>query len=127
MNGFRTVTFVSGDIEMGGEAVVLRFEMEPGSDPVDLRLESEDLPYLVNLLLLLGTRVAPQAGSRSDSVGVLPLPIRGATLGITDDREPLLMFDVGNTVLAFGLPSDQIADIGRAILALSGVTPRAPS
>src|SRR5262245_4242689 len=107
MNGSQTVTCVSGNIEPGGEAVVLRFEVGPGSETVDLRLESGDMAYLVNLLLLLGTRVSSQPVSEANSVDVLPLPLRAASLGITDDREPLLLFDVGNAVLAFELPRDQ--------------------
>jgi len=114
-------------METDGEAVVLRFEVKRGTEYVDLRLESGDLAYLVNLLLLLGTRVSSQTVSEANSVDVLPLPLRAASLGITDEREPLLLFDVGNALLAFELPRDQIGDIGRAILALGGVTPRALS
>jgi hypothetical protein len=57
-----------------------------------------------------------------DTVEALPLPLRGASLGTSDDGEQLLLFDVGATVLAFSLPADQIGYIGRALLAIGDVT-----
>jgi hypothetical protein len=123
MDGLQTVTFVSGELDPSGHNIQLRIEVDAASDPIDLRLPTGDLAHLVSLLLLLGTKV-PRRSLRHglpDTVEALPLPLRGASLGTSDDGEKLLLFDVGATVLAFSLPPDQIGHIGRALLAMGGV------
>jgi hypothetical protein len=119
----RTISFVSGDVDAAGQSVRLRIEADADNEPIDLRVAADDLPHLVNLLLQLGTRVPrrPSTGLLN-TVEVMPLPLRAASLGMTDDREPLLLLDVGDTVLAFSMPADQMADIGRALVAMSGVS-----
>jgi hypothetical protein len=124
MDGLRTVTFVSGDVDTSGHSIQLRIEVDAASEPIDLRLPAGDLAHLVSLLLMLGTRVPGRSlrNGLPDTVEALPLPLRGASLGTSDDGEQLLLFDVGATVLAFSLPADQIGDIGRALLAIGDVT-----
>ena len=120
MNGSQTVTFVSGDVDANGQSIQLRVEVDAAPNPINLRLQTGDLVHLVSLLLLLGTKV-PQQSLRygtSETLEALPLPLRGASLGTSDDGEQLLLFDVGATVLAFSLPADQIGDIGRALVAM---------
>jgi len=120
MNGSQTVTFVSGDVDANGQSIQLRVEVDAAPNPINLRLQTRDLVHLVRLLLLLGTKV-PQQSLRygtSETLEALPLPLRGASLGTSDDGEQLLLFDVGATVLAFSLPADQIGDIGRALVAM---------
>ena len=127
MNGLPTVTLVSGDVDATGHNIQLRIEVDTASNPIDLRLPTGDLAHLVSLLLLLGTKVPQRSLQHGlpDMVEALPLPLRGASLGTSDDGEQLLLFDVGATVLAFSLPTDQIADIGRALLAMGAVPARA--
>jgi hypothetical protein len=123
MDSLRTVTFVSGDLEANGHGIQLRIEVDAAPEPIDLPLATGDLAHLVSLLLLLGAKVpqrSPQRGLR-DTVEVLPLPLRGASLGTSHNGEKLLLFDVGGTVLAFCLPPDQIGHIGRALLAMGSV------
>jgi hypothetical protein len=124
MDGLQTVTFVSGDVDTSGHSIQLRIEVDAASEPIDLRLPAGDLAHLVSLLLMLGTRVPGRSlrNGLPDTVEALPLPLRGASLGTSDDGEQLLLFDVGATVLAFSLPADQIGDIGRALLAIGDVT-----
>ena len=122
MDRFQTVTFVSGDVDVSGRSIQLRIEVD-AAPPIDLRLQRSDLANLVNLLLLLGAKV-PQQSLRygnTETLEALPLPLRGASLGMSDDGEQLLLFDVGATVLAFSMPPDQIGDIGRALLEMGDV------
>jgi hypothetical protein len=120
MDSSQTVTFVSGDVDANGQSVQLRIEVDAAPTPIDLRLQTSDLAHLVSLLLLLGTKVRRPSLQHglNDTLEALPLPLRGASLGTSDDGEQLLLFDVGATVLAFSLPADQIGDIGRALLAM---------
>jgi hypothetical protein len=110
MDGSQTVTFVSGDVDSSGQSIALRIEVDATPEPIDLHLPTGDLTHLVSLLLLLGTKVPRRAlrHGLTDTVEALPLPLRGASLGTSDDGEQLLLFDVGATVLAFSLPADQI-------------------
>jgi hypothetical protein len=125
MNGLPTVTFVSGDIDATGHNIQLRIEVDTACNPIDLCLPTGDLAHLVSLLLLLGTKVPQRSQQHGLPDTVEALPLRGASLGTSDDGEQLLLFDVGATVLAFSLPTDQIADIGRALLAMGAVPARA--
>lgn len=123
MDSSQTVTFVSGDVDANGQSIQLRIEVDAAPHPIDLRLQTTDLAHLVSLLLALGAKV-PQQSLRygtTETLEALPLPLRGASLGTSDDGEQLLLFDVGATVLAFSLPADQIGDIGRALLAMGDV------
>jgi hypothetical protein len=123
MDSSQTVTFVSGDVDANGQSIQLRIEVDAAPHPIDLRLQTTDLAHLVSLLLLLGAKV-PQQSLRygtAETLEALPLPLRGASLGTSDAGEQLLLFDVGATVLAFSLPTDQIGDIGRALLAMGDV------
>ena len=97
MDSSQTVTFVSGDVDVNGQSIQLRIEVDAAPNPIDLRLQTSDLAHLVSLLLLLGTKV-PQQSLRygtTETLEALPLPLRGASLGTSDDGEQLLLFDVG--------------------------------
>ena len=96
MDGLQTVTFVSGGVDTSGQSIQLRIEVDAASNPIDLRMPASDLSHLVSLLLLLGTKV-PQQSLRhdlTDTFEALPLPLRGASLGTSDDGEQLLLFDI---------------------------------
>jgi hypothetical protein len=119
MDGSQTVTFVSGDVDASGQSIQLRIEVDAQLDPIDLSLPTGDLTHLVSLLLLLGTKIPRRSSQQGLPDTVEALPLRGASLGTSDDGEQLLLFDVGATILAFRLPTDQIGEIGRALLTMS--------
>jgi hypothetical protein len=126
MEDAQTVTFMSGNVEAAGHYVRLRVEVGSDGKSIDLRIPTTDLSHVVNLLLLLGSRVpAPQtAGSADDMTQAVPLPLRGVSLGSSEDGEAVLLFEVGSAMLAFSLAPENIARIGHSLLAMSAPTVR---
>lgn len=61
--------------------------------------------------------------SFSDTYQAQPLPLHGVSFGIGPDGKGVLTVEVGAAVLAFSLPRDSMAEIGRTILAMTKVCP----
>jgi hypothetical protein len=112
---------VAGDVAPKGEAIRLMIERN-GQGPVDLCLRSEDLKYLVSLLLNLGCearrRQAPAANGLPPTEAI-PLPLDAIDVGQSDDDQSFMLLEVGLASLMFMLSPKYLEQIGRTMLLLS--------
>jgi hypothetical protein len=113
---------VAGDVAPKGEAIRLMIERN-GQGPVDLCLRSEDVKYLVSLLLNLGCearrRQAP-AGNGLPPTEAIPLPLDAIDVGQSDDEQSFMLLEVGLASLMFILSPKYLEQIGQTMLLLSG-------
>jgi hypothetical protein len=123
------VLHVVGDVAPDGETIGLRIERsEQGA--VDLYLRSQDVKYLVSLLLNLGCqarrRQAP-AGNDLPPSDAIPLPLDAISVGQSDDDHTFLMLEVGLASLMFMLSPQSLEQVGQTMLLLSRKSPSPPS
>lgn len=92
---------------------------------IELAFPTVDLQHLLTLLLILGGKAAVNGGfaAFSETYQTQPLPLHGVSLGVGADGRGGLTVEVGAAVLAFSLPRDSMAEIGRTILAMTEVCP----
>jgi hypothetical protein len=123
------VLHVVGDVAPKGEAIRLKIERN-GQAPVDLYLRSEDVKYLVSLLLNLGCearrRQAP-AGDGLPPSEAIPLPLDAINVGQSDDDQSFMLLEVGLASLMFMLSPGYLEQIGQTMLLLSRKSPATPS
>jgi hypothetical protein len=123
------VLHVAGDVAPEGEAIRLMIERS-GQAPVDLHLRSEDVKYLVSLLLNLGCearrRQAP-SGSGVPPTEAIPLPLDAIDVGQSDDDQSFMLLEVGLASLMFTLPRNYLEQIGLTMLLQSRKSTSTPS
>jgi len=115
------VVHVVGDIEQSGEAIGLRIERSE-QGPVDLCLRTEDVKYLVSLLLNLGCEAKRrQSSPRPDAppTEAIPLPLDAINVGQSDDDQPFLLLEVGIASLMFMVSPACLEQVGQTMLTLS--------
>jgi hypothetical protein len=115
------VMHVVGDVAPNGEAIGLQIERSE-QGPVDLCVRTQDVKYLVSMLLNLGCearrRQAP-AGSGTPPTEAIPLPLDAINVGQSEDDQTFLLLEVGIASLMFMLSPSCLEQIGRTILLLS--------
>jgi hypothetical protein len=120
---------VVGDIAPSGETIGLQIERSD-QGPVDLCIRTEDVKYLVSLLLNLGCEAKRrQSFPRPDvtPTEAIPLPLQAISVGQSDDDQPFLLLEVGIASLMFMLSPACLDQIGQTILMLSAKSSSAPS
>lgn len=124
------VVHVAGEVAAGGEAIRLMVERD-GQGPVDLCLRSEDVKYLVSLLLNLGCearrRQTPAAGEGSSPAEAIVLPLDAIDFGQSGDDQSFMMLEVGLASLMFMLSPAYLEQIGQTMLLLSRESSSMPS
>jgi hypothetical protein len=123
------VTDVFGEVAPDGRAIGLRIQRS-GRDPVDLCLHSEDLQYIVGLILALSheaRRLHPVPEIDAPRSAAIPLPVTAINVGQTSDDQGFLMVDVGVASLMFGVAPASLEQVGQTLLALSARTCTRPS
>jgi hypothetical protein len=120
---------VVGDIAPNGETIGLQIERSEHG-PVDLCIRTEDLKYLVSLLLNLGCEAKRrQLPPRPDAppTEAIPLPLDAINVGQNDDDQPFLLLEVGIASLMFMLSPAILDQVGQMMLMLSAKSSSAPS
>jgi len=115
------VVHVVGDIEPSGEAIGLQIERSE-QGPVNLCLRTEDVKYLVSLLLNLGCEAKRrQSSPRRDAppTEAIPLPLDAINVGQSDDDQPFLLLEVGIASLMFMVSPACLEQVGQTMLTLS--------
>jgi hypothetical protein len=123
------VLHVAGDVAPKGEAIRLMIDCN-GQAPVDLYVRSEDVKYIVSLLLNLGCearrRQAPD-GNALPPAEAIPLPLDAIDVGQSDDDQSFMLLEVGLASLMFMLSPTYLEQIGQTMLLLSRRPPSKPS
>ena len=115
------VVHVVGDIEPSGEAIGLQIERSE-QGPVNLCLRTEDVKYVVSLLLNLGCEAKRrQSSPRPDAppTEAIPLPLDAINVGQSDDDQPFLLLEVGIASLMFMVSPACLEQVGQTMLTLS--------
>ena len=123
------VVHVVGDIEPSGETIGLQIERSE-QGPVNLCIRTEDVKYLVSLLLNLGWEAKRRQSSPSADVPpteAIPLPLDAINVGQSDRDEPFLLLEVGITSLMFMVSPACLQQVGQTMLTLSARSSVAPS
>jgi hypothetical protein len=115
------VVHVVGDIAPSGEAIGLQIERS-GQGPINLCIRTEDVKYLVSLLLNLGCeakRRQSPPGPDAPPTEAIPLPLNAINIGQSDDDQPFLLLEVGIASLMFMVSPTCLEEIGQMMLTLS--------
>jgi hypothetical protein len=119
---------VVGDIAPSGEAIGLQIERSE-QGPVDLCIRTEDVKYLISLLLNLGCEARRrQSSPRADvpPTEAIPLPLDAINVGQSDDDQPFLLLEVGIASLMFMVSPAILDQVGQMMLMLSAKSTSAP-
>jgi hypothetical protein len=127
--GLPFVVHVDGEVAANGSAIALRV-VRSGQEPVDICLRTEDVQYLVSILLTLSCeakRQQPPPNADGPPSGAIPLPLSAISIGQDDRDQTFMMVEVGGTALMFGVPPNCLKELGQTLLTLSATSSRAPS
>jgi hypothetical protein len=120
------VVHVDGEVAANGEAIALRI-VRTDEVPVTICLRTEDVQYLVSILLALNgeaRRLQPQLGISRPPRGAIPLPLEAINVGQNDDDETFLMLETGGAALMFRVPDESLREIGQTLLTIGAVDSR---
>jgi len=120
---------VIGEVASNGKAVGLRIQRSE-QGPVDLCLRTQDLQFMVSIMLALGCEAQRVQGLQEPEAppnGAVPLPLSAINIGQDDQNQTFLMLEVGSAALMFGVPSAVLEELGRTLLALSARDSTKPS
>ena len=115
------VVHVEGDVAANGNAIGLHI-VRSEQGPVDICLRTEDVQYMVSILLALSCearRLQPPPEVDAPPTGAIPLPLSAINVGQDDHDQTFLMVEIGGTALMFGIPPKSLEEIGQMLLALS--------
>ncbi len=117
------VVHVDGEVAANGEAIALRI-VRTDEVPVTICLRTEDVQYLVSVLLALNgeaRRLQPQLGTSRPPRGAIPLPLEAINVGQNDDDETFLMLETGGAALMFRVPDESLRELGQTLLTVGAV------
>jgi hypothetical protein len=120
---------VVGEVAPDGKAIGLRIQRS-AQGPIDLCLHTQDVPYMVSMMLALGCEAKRLQGlpePESPPNGAIPLPLSAINIGLDDDNKTFLMLEVGVAALMFGMPAAVLEEVGQTLLALSAHKSARPS
>ncbi len=112
------VVHVDGEVAANGEAIALRI-VRTDEVPVTICLRTEDVQYLVSILLALNgeaRRLQPQLDASRPPRGATPLSLEAISVGQNDDDETFLMLETGGAALMFRVPEESLREIGQTLL-----------
>jgi len=115
------VVHVVGDVAPSGEAIGLQIERSE-QGPVNLSIRTEDVKYLVSLLLNLGCEAKRRQSSPpldAPPTEAIPLPLDAINVGQSDGDQPFLLLEIGIASLMFMLSPTCLQQVGQTILTLS--------
>jgi hypothetical protein len=115
------VVHVDGDVAANGNAIGLHI-VRSEQGPVDICLRTEDVQYMVSILLALSCeakRRQPPPEIDAPPSGAIPLPLSAINVGQDDSNQTFLMVEIGGAALMFGLPPNSLEEIGQVLLAWS--------
>jgi hypothetical protein len=123
------VHHVSGDWRPGEPHVRLRIETRGLDEPQDLLLAVGDVQAFVTLLLVLSGKAGTAKERDPDAFGrpAFPLPIDSMGLGETETGDTVLQMNIGETTLAFAMPSSASPKLGQSLLAMSASPDERPA
>ena len=116
------VVHVDGEVAANGNAIALRI-VRSGQGPVDVCLRTEDVQYLVSILLTLSceaNRLQPEPDGPPR--GAIPLPLSAISVGQDDHNQTFMMVEIGRTALMFGLAPGALEEVGKTLLTLSATS-----
>lgn len=123
------VVHVVGNVAPNGDAIGLKIERSEDG-PLELCLRTQDVKYLVSMLLSLGCeakrRQAPR-GTDAPPTEAIPLPLDAINVGQSDDDQTFLLLEVGIAPLMFMLSPHCLQQLGQTMLVLSAKSSSAPS
>jgi len=123
------VIHVDGEVAANGKAIALRI-VRSAQGPVDICLRTEDVQYMVSILLALSCearRLNPPAEADTPPRAAIPLPLSAINVGQDEDDQTFMMVEVGGAALMFGIPPDFLKEVGQMMLALSASSSGKPS
>src|SRR5215471_11496797 len=123
------VVHVVGDVTPNGNAIGLQIERSE-QGPVELCLRTEDVKYLVSMLLNLGCEARRRQGpsnSEAPPAEAIPVPLDAINVGQSDDEQTFLLLEVGIASLMFMISPNCLEQIGQTMLVLSAKSSSAPS
>ena len=118
------VVHVDGEVAANGNAIALRI-VRSGKGPVDVCLRTEDVQYLVSILLTLSceaNRLQAQPEPDGPPRGAIPLPLSAISIGQDDHNQTFMMVEIGRTALMFDLAPAALEEVGKTLLTLSPTT-----
>ena len=127
--GLPLVVHVEREVAANGKAIALRI-VRKDQDPVDICVRTEDVQYLVSILLTLGCeakRLQPVSEPDGPPSGAIPLPLSAISIGQDDRDQTFMMVEVGSTALMFGVAPNCLKELGQTLLTLSAAAGRKPS
>jgi hypothetical protein len=123
------VVHVDGEVVADGRAITLRI-VRSDHDALNICLRTEDVQYLVSMLLTLGCeakRLQPPSEADGSPSGAIPLPLSAISIGQDDHDQTFMMIEVGSTALMFGVAPNCLKELGQTLLTLSAAAGRKPS
>jgi hypothetical protein len=120
------VVHVNGEVAANGAAIALRI-VRTDEVPVTICLRTEDVQYLVSILLALNgeaRRLQPQLGASRPPSGAIPLPLEAINVGQNDNDETFLMLETGGAALMFRVPPESLREVGQTLLTVGTVDGR---
>jgi hypothetical protein len=123
------VIHVDGEVAANGKAIALRI-VRSGQGPVDICLRTEDVEYMVSILLALSCearRLNPPPEADAPPRAAIPLPLSAINVGQDDHDQTFMMVEVGGAALMFGIPPNFLKEVGQMLLALSASASGKPS
>jgi hypothetical protein len=123
------VLHVDGEVADDGKAIALRI-VRSGQEPVDVHLRTEDVQYMVSILLALSCeahRRRPSDKIDGPPNGAIPLTMNAINVGLDDHDQAFLLLETGGTALMFFVPPNGLKEIGQTLLALSANPSGLPS
>jgi len=123
------VIHVDGEVAADGKAITLRI-VRSGQGPVDICLRTEDVQYMVSILLALSCearRLNPPPEADAPPRAAIPLPLSAINVGQDEDDKTFMMVEVGGAALMFGIPPNFLKEVGQMLLALSANSSGKPS
>jgi hypothetical protein len=113
------IRYASGDWTPGDPYVRVRIEADELEEPQDLSIALGDVGAFVTLLLALSGKAG--TGGRPGAVAekAFPLPLDSVALGQTETGETILQLGIGQTMLAFAMPTNATEKLGQSLLAMT--------
>lgn len=106
----------------GSPYVRVRIETDELEEPQDLSIALSDVGAFVTLLLALSGKagIGGQPGAVAEKA--FPLPVDSVGLGQTETGETILQLGIGQTTLAFAMPTNATEKLGQSLLAMTAST-----
>jgi hypothetical protein len=116
------IRYASGDWTAGNPYLRVRIEADELEEPQDLSIALSDVGAFVTLLLALSGKAGTERQPGAVAEKAFPLPLDSVGLGQTDTGETILQLGIGQTTLAFAMPTNATKKLGQSLLAMTAST-----